>query len=80
MNEAFLTLLNSFLRERGLVKFQIESYNDFVTRRVSKVLNDIGMIKPDVPDLGELKIKLGEFKVGEPSIKDVISIASQAFM
>jgi DNA-directed RNA polymerase beta subunit len=70
MNDSFLTLLDTFIKEKGLVRFQTESYNDFVTRRIPKVLNEIGVIKPEVPELGEFKIKLGEFKIGEPSVKE----------
>jgi DNA-directed RNA polymerase subunit B len=70
MNQGFLTLMESFVRERGFVRFQIESYNDFIMRRIPKVLDDIGTIKPEVPDLGEFKIKLGEFKIGGPSVKE----------
>lgn len=33
-------------------------------------MNEIGTIKPDVPELGDLKIKLGEFKIGVPSVKE----------
>ncbi len=70
MNDSFLPLLNLFVKERGLVRFQIDSYNDFVTRRIQKVLSEIGTIKPDVAELGEFKIKLGEFRIGEPSVKE----------
>src|SRR3972149_10985497 len=70
MNENFLTLLDTFTKEKGLVRFQIDSYNDFVMRRIPKVLSEIGVIKPEVPELGEFKIKLGEFKIGEPSVKE----------
>lgn len=70
MNETFLTLLNTYIHEKGLIRFQIDSFNDFVSRRVPKVLSEIGMIKPEVPELGEFKIKLGEFKIGEPSVKE----------
>ncbi|TAL47669.1 DNA-directed RNA polymerase subunit B'' [archaeon] len=70
MDENFVTLLNSFLKKEGMVKFQIDSYNDFITRRIPKVLSDIGTIKPKLPELGDLKIKLGEFKLGGPSVKE----------
>lgn len=70
MNDGFYTLLDTFFKERGLVKFQIDSYNNFVTHRIPKVVKDIGEIKPEVPELGEFKIKLGEFKIGEPSVKE----------
>jgi len=70
MNTSFLTLLDTLTKEKGLVRFQIDSYNDFVMRRIPKVLSEIGVIKPEVPELGEFKINLGEFKIGEPSVKE----------
>ena len=70
MDDQFLILLDSFTREKGLVRFQIDSYNDFITRRIPRILNQIGEIKPEVPELGEFKIKLGKFKIGEPSLKE----------
>jgi DNA-directed RNA polymerase subunit B len=70
LNETFLTLLDTFAKEKGFVRFQIESYNDFITRRIPKVLSEIGVIKPEVPELGDLKIKLGEFRLGDPSVKE----------
>jgi DNA-directed RNA polymerase subunit B len=70
MNENFVTLLHNFIKEKGLVRYQIDSYNDFVDRRIPKILNQIGVIKPEVPELGEFKIKLGKFKIGEPSVKE----------
>ncbi len=63
-------LLDSFIKKKGLVRFQVDSYNDFVTRRIQNVLNEIGEIKPDIAELGEFKIKLGEFRIGEPSVKE----------
>lgn len=63
MNEGFLTLLDTFAKQEGFVKFQINSFDDFITRRIPKVLSAIGVIKPNVPELGDLKIKLGEFKI-----------------
>jgi DNA-directed RNA polymerase beta subunit len=70
MDEMFVELLNSFIRERGLVKFQIDSYNEFVERRIQKILDEIGVIKPDVPELGNLKIKLGKFYIDRPTVKE----------
>jgi len=70
LNTGFLTLLDTFNKEKGLVRFQIDSYNDFITRRIPKILKQIGEIKPEVPELGEFKIKLGEFKIEEPSVKE----------
>ena len=69
-NEIFLELLNTFIREKGLVRFQIDSYNDFITRRIPRIFREIGEIRPEVPDIGELRIKLGKFMIGGPSIKE----------
>jgi DNA-directed RNA polymerase beta subunit len=66
----FFNILDAFVRERGFVKFQIDSYNDFITRRIPKVIKEIGSIKPEVPELGKFEIKLGEFKIGEPCVKE----------
>lgn len=63
-------MLDAYVKNKGLVRFQIDSYNDFITRKLPKVLRDIGEIKPQVPELGEFKIKLGGFKIGDPSVKE----------
>lgn len=65
LNEGFLDLMDAFKRERGLVRFHIDSYNDFITRRIPKIVKGIKEIKPDVPELGDFKIKLGDFKIGK---------------
>lgn len=70
MQEEFRSLLSKFVDEKGFNRFQIDSYNDFITQRISKVLSEIGMIKPEVPNLGDIKLKLGDFKIGEPTIKE----------
>lgn len=70
MNKNFFEILQSFAKDRGFVRFQIDSYNDFITRRIPKVLKEIGEIKPEVPELGELKIRLGKFEVGEPCVRE----------
>jgi DNA-directed RNA polymerase subunit B len=68
--DGFNTLLNSFAEEEGFVKFQIDSFNDFIDRRIPNIIKQIKEIKPEVPDLGEFKIKLGRFKLGTPSVKE----------
>lgn len=70
MNTRFVDMMDAYAKQRGFVRFQIDSYNDFITRRIPKVLSEIGTIKPEVPDLGDFKIKLGEFKIGGPSVKE----------
>lgn len=62
----YVTLLKSFAEDQGFVKFQIDSYNDFIENRIPNIIKQIKEIKLEVPDLGEFKIKLGRFKIGKP--------------
>ncbi|MFH0830339.1 MAG: DNA-directed RNA polymerase subunit B'' [Candidatus Aenigmatarchaeota archaeon] len=63
-------LLKSFAEEIGWVRFQIDSFNAFVERRLQKVIDEIGQIEPEVPEIGELVIKLGKVTVGDPSVRE----------
>ncbi len=68
--DGFNILLNSFAEEQGFVKYQIDSFNDFIDRRIPNIIKQIKEIKPEVPDLGEFKIKLGKFRLSSPSVKE----------
>jgi len=63
-------LLKSFRDDVGFVRFQIDSYNDFIDNRLQKIIDEIGEIKPEVPEIGELVIKFGKVSVGKPIIKE----------
>ncbi|MFH1229361.1 MAG: DNA-directed RNA polymerase subunit A' [Candidatus Aenigmatarchaeota archaeon] len=63
-------LLNSFKEDVGFVRFQIESYNDFIDNRLQKIVDEIGEIKPEVPEIGELTIKFEKVTVGKPCVKE----------
>ena len=66
----FNLLLKSFAEDQGFVKFQVDSFNDFIDNRIPSIIKQIKEIKPEVPDLGEFKIKLGRFKLAPPSVKE----------
>ena len=66
----FLPLLKAFQQERGFVRFQIDSFNDFIERGLQKIVNEIKQIEPEVPEIGDLVIKLGKVTVGEPSVRE----------
>ncbi|MCS7093881.1 MAG: DNA-directed RNA polymerase subunit B'' [Candidatus Aenigmarchaeota archaeon] len=70
MDRIFTILMRSYLQEKGLVNFQIESFNDFVERRIPKIIKSIGKIRPEIPEIGELEIKLGKFELGQPRVKE----------
>ncbi|MBN2202848.1 MAG: DNA-directed RNA polymerase subunit A' [Candidatus Aenigmarchaeota archaeon] len=63
-------VLNAFKKDVGFVRFQINSYNNFVDNRLQKIIDEIGEIKPEVPEIGELVIKFGKISVGRPCVKE----------
>jgi DNA-directed RNA polymerase subunit B len=63
-------ILNSFKDDVGFVRFQIDSFNDFIDNRLQKIIDEIGEIKPEVPEIGELTIKFGKVSVGKPCVKE----------
>ncbi len=66
MQEEFL----SQLIEQNLVKHQIDSYNRFVEERIQSILNEVGEIKPDLPEGEELVIKIVDVDVKRPHINE----------
>jgi len=68
--DGFRILLSSFGREEGFIDFQLESFNDFIKTRIPSIIREIDEITPEVPDIGDFKIKLGKFKIGKPSVKE----------
>ena len=68
--ESFKLLLKSYVQEKGFADFQIRSFDDFIEARIPNIVKQIKEIKPEVPDIGEFKIKLGRFKIGIPSVKE----------
>ncbi len=66
----FKPLLQSFAKDVGFARFQIDSFNDFVENRLQNIIDTVKEIKPEVPEVGELVIRLGKVRVGEPSLKE----------
>ncbi|MBU5575108.1 MAG: DNA-directed RNA polymerase subunit B [Candidatus Aenigmatarchaeota archaeon] len=66
----FQPLLRAFKDEIGFVRFQIESYNDFIENRLQRIFDEIKEIKPEIPEIGELILKFGKVTIGEPSIQE----------
>ncbi len=63
-------LFKAFQRDVDFVRFQIDSYNDFIDNRLQNIVNEIREIKPEVPEIGELVIKFNKLTVGEPQVKE----------
>jgi DNA-directed RNA polymerase beta subunit len=58
------------LIDRNIVKHQIDSYNRFVEERVQAILNEVGEIKPELPDGEELVIKIVDVDIKRPKINE----------
>ncbi len=58
------------LINRNIVKHQVESYNRFVEERVTAILNEVGEIKPELPDGEELVIKIVDVNIERPKINE----------
>ncbi len=60
-------IMEAFFREKGLVRQQLDSYNDFITRRLQEIVDEVGVIETDIPGL---YVKLGKIRIGEPSVRE----------
>ena len=65
----FVPLLQSFVNERGWVKYQIDSYNNFIDFGIHKIMDEIGVIKL-ATETGDFKIKFTKVEIGKPVIKE----------
>ncbi len=65
----FVPLLKSFVKERGWVKYQIDSFNNFVDFSMQKIMEEIGVVKL-MAETGEFKLKFGKVEIGKPTIKE----------
>ncbi|MBI4020121.1 MAG: DNA-directed RNA polymerase subunit B'' [Candidatus Aenigmarchaeota archaeon] len=69
MDTTFIDVYTAFETERGLVNFQIESFNNFVSFGLQQIIEEIEIIKL-LPELGDLKLKFGRVEVGKPVVKE----------
>ena len=68
-DKSFIQLLSAFEKERGWVKYQIDSFNNFIDFSIQKIMEEVGIVK--LPsEAGELKLKFGKVEIGKPTIKE----------
>lgn len=70
MEDTYQALLKSFKENVGFVDHQIKSFNEFVDFRVQKVIDEIGEIQLETPELAEFKIRLSKVRIPQPSVKE----------
>lgn len=73
-----MDILKVFEKERGWVKFQIDSYNKFISHGMQNIINEIETIHMN-PELGDFKLKFGKLEMGTPMIKEADGSTRVAF-
>ncbi len=68
--EIVKSFVDEMAQNKKFVAHQIESYNDFVKRRLQETVNDIGKITIELPTGEELYIKLGKISLGSPQTRE----------
>ncbi|MBI4174177.1 MAG: DNA-directed RNA polymerase subunit B [Candidatus Aenigmarchaeota archaeon] len=63
-------LLKSFKKDVGFVDHQITSFDEFIDFRVQKIIDEIGEIELETPELAEFRIKLGKVRIPKPVVKE----------
>jgi DNA-directed RNA polymerase beta subunit len=64
-----VALVGGFEKEREWVRYQIESFNNFIDFGLQKIITEVGTIKV-AQDKEDLKIKFGEISLGKPIIHE----------
>jgi DNA-directed RNA polymerase subunit B len=60
-------LMESFFKEKGLVRQHLDSFDDFIKNKLQEIVDEQGMIETDLPGY---KIKLGKLTVKRPTIHE----------
>ena len=60
-------LVEAFIKEKGLVRQHLDSYNDFIERKLQEIIDEQGVIETDIPGL---YIKLGKIEIEKPIIRE----------
>src|SRR2546428_4199413 len=63
-------LSKEFIRDSGLVRQHIDSYNEFVERGLQAIVDEVGDLPIEIGDY-PLKIKLGKIEIGAPRVIEV---------
>lgn len=69
-NRVYRQLLASFKDSVGFVNHQITSFNEFIEFRMQRIINEIGEIELETPELAEFRIKLGKVRIPSPIVKE----------
>lgn len=69
MEMSFEAVLESYKKENGWVRFQVESFNHFIKFGMQSIIEEIDSVQLN-PESGEFKLRFGHVEVGSPHIKE----------
>ena len=65
----FVTVIKGFEKEREWVKYQIDSFNNFLDFGLQKIIDEVGVVSVS-QEAEDLKLKFGEVTIGTPVINE----------
>jgi len=71
-------LIYAFEKDRGFVKFQIDSFNRFIREGVQNIINEIKEVKLS-PEIGDVKLVFGKVEVKTPVVKEADGSSRKIF-
>ena len=60
-------LINSFIKEKGLVRQHLDSYNRFIEKTLQEIIDETEIVETDSRGI---KVKFGRVEVGEPKFRE----------
>jgi hypothetical protein len=60
------TLVKAFIRDRGIADHQIRAFNDFIDRKLPKIIEEMGVVETEIKGL---KVAIERVEIGWPRIK-----------
>ena len=63
-------IMKSFIKETGLVRQHIDSYNEFIESGLQSIIDEVGEIPVEVEE-NPFTIKLGKIEIGTPRVMEV---------
>lgn len=68
--QLYRSLLRNYRNSVGFANHQLTSFDDFIENRIQKIVDEIGEIVLETPDLAEFKIKLGKVRIPSPQVEE----------
>lgn len=61
------TLIRAYIKEHGLVRQHLDSYNKFIEKTLQEIVDEMKIVESGIPGL---KVKFGKLTVENPRVKE----------